>query len=134
MHKTLSFTLLLIALLAVASCSAPKKADFSTPEGTFAAMLDAIAAKDLAAYEACWHPDKAQAEGLVSFIKADGKTWDMLQPRFKPGAVLKNGRDETENGRTIRYFDVEASYLAEGQEIEAVGLVQEGKDWKMWHW
>jgi hypothetical protein len=124
--------ILLLPLLLLLGCSS--QPDFSTPESTFENLLTAIHAKDIQAYEACWHTQKAGSEGLVATLPSMPLLWDGLQEMYKPGTQLSNRKESEEDGIKIASYDVQVANGDGTNRTSGVSFAQEDGKWKMWHW
>ena len=134
MKATLKYSLFASVLLLIAACSGSPKADFSTPEGTFAELVDAIQAKDIDRYAACWHPERANGDGIVPMLKEMPALWDGLIEMFPKGSTISSGEVTMEKGREMTMFEVHSEAIVNGAKESMVGLVKEGDKWLMWHW
>lgn len=134
MKVTLRYFLLASLLLVMAACSTSKKADFSTPEGTFAELVESIHAKDIDRYAACWHSERANGDGIVPMLREQPALWDGLIEMFPKGSTITSGQVTTEKGREMTMFEVHSDHIENGEKENMVGMVKEGDRWWMWHW
>lgn len=123
--------LLLVALLCWSCGSKP---DYSTPEHTFDALVNAIHARDIEAYKACWHPDRYAAEGLGASLPLMPSLWDGLSEMYPKGTQVQNRKDAEENGLSIASFEVMVPNRDGSQSKATISMTQVDGLWKMWHW
>lgn len=121
-------------VMSLQGCKQQAPADFSTPENAFAALTNAIRAKDLDAYRACWYPEKADGEGLVATLSTDQSAWDGLQKLFHADSKIVDPSTVVEGDLTIVTYEVETPGIENGEHVNAVSFVRTGNEWKMYHW
>lgn len=97
-------------------------------------MVSAIQVKDLDAYTKCWYAAKAENEGLVATLRKEPSAWDGLQKLFLPSCKIIDRSESTEDGKLVANYEVVAEGIENGEHINAVSLIQEGSEWKMYHW
>ena len=115
-------------------CTQVKTPKLESPETTFATMVAAINEEDLDTYEDCWYGPRAEGEGLVSQLTEDSDIWEGLQRMFHTDSKLVDRTEAIEHGMKIVSYEVETPGIENGEHINAVSFVQDGKSWKMYHW
>lgn len=104
------------------------------PQDTLDDLVEAIRAKDIAAYEALWYPSRAEDEAQASKLKADPGMWDELQSMFKGSHTLVEEAEREEDGKRLKKFDVKSPDVPEGDGIGIISMILDGDRWKMYSW
>jgi hypothetical protein len=129
--KRVSFVLPLLALLLILGCKS--KSRFSSPEETFATLVEAIQNKNLDLYRSCWDPTRVEREGSISKLESNPELWEELQGIFKGPQNLKSEVEDRRLGADKARFNVEAPE-AEGGGIGTLTMVKLDGEWKLYTW
>jgi len=123
-----------VLLLLVYGCETGKKVNLESPDATFQTMVNAIQAQDIDTYSQCWHPDRANNDGLALRLKTEPELWKGLQQKFhNDGERVARSEGEID-GHKVSTYEVITPGIENGDRINSVALTEVNGEWKMYHW
>ncbi len=131
LHFAFSISLI---LLFTSGCNGGKKVNLDSPEATFQSMANAIHDQDLETYAQCWHPDRANNDGMVLLLTSSPELWKGLQTMFHPDSKLIDRTEGEIDGYKVSTFEVITPGIENGDRVSSVSLTESDGEWKMYHW